>query len=194
MAGIVQPAIANAGALQQRLPRVVVGVRKDGPAQLVGEHIITLDPELTGDGALAILLLVVVPQELDQRSGQPDTPLTRVGLGRSVAAVDLSASRATTRRPAAITEAPRLEPRAQSVAPDLEDAGLKIDIGPPETEDLSLPHPEGQRDRPPCGVPSLAGCGQDALDLVDGVVVGRHARERLLPSARRSRLRVRCVS
>ena len=59
--------------------------------------------------------------------------------------------------------------RPQPAGADPEDAGVQVDVRPVETEHFALAEAERQCDRPPRGVPTLAGCVEDEPDLVDSV-------------------------
>jgi hypothetical protein len=54
---------------------VVVGAWVDRAPELIREHPAAFGPELTGQLPLAILLLSMLDQQLDQRFRKPDGPL-----------------------------------------------------------------------------------------------------------------------
>src|SRR5206468_2488048 len=67
-----------------------------------------------------------------------------------------------------------LVPRALPAPADGERAGVEVDVGPAEAERFALAQTEGERDGPAGAVPPLAGSGEDALDLLDGVRLDLH--------------------
>ncbi len=81
-------------SLKQRLPLVVVGVRVDWPPDRGCEHPSSVLPELPGGLSLAVLLVPVVADNLDQFARKADRSLTRPRLGVLGVRPDLFALRA----------------------------------------------------------------------------------------------------
>ena len=77
VAGVVEPGVAYAGALQQRLPFVVVGVGDDRTAGPAGEDPTAFSPQRAGVDPFGALLLAVFLKQHHQFVGQPDHPVPR---------------------------------------------------------------------------------------------------------------------
>jgi hypothetical protein len=62
---VVQPSVMYTGLAEQRFPLVVVGVRVERAAALVGEHPFFVMPELAGGRAFGFLLCLMGLQQQD---------------------------------------------------------------------------------------------------------------------------------